>query len=123
MEWEKLNVIEFKEALIKTKGVVIVRIGCLEKHGNHMPIGTDIMLAREISIMASKIEDVINSPEEIEERIVNLIQKANNLGGTDNISVAYLETEEEEKDFKELEKISNQIFDIILKNGGFKDEK
>ena len=34
-----------------------------------------------------------------------------------------LETEEEEKDFKELEKISNQIFDIILKNGGFKDEK
>ena len=59
MEWEKLNVIEFKEALIKTKGVVIVPIGCLEKHGNHMPIGTDIMLAREISIMASKIEDII----------------------------------------------------------------
>lgn len=42
-----------------------------------------------------KIEDVINNPEEIEEKIVNLIQKANNLGGTDNISVAYLEKEEE----------------------------
>ena len=42
-----------------------------------------------------KIEDVINSQEEIEEKIVNLIQKANNLGGMDNISVAYLEKEEE----------------------------
>lgn len=62
MEWKKLNVIEFKEALIKTKGVVIVPIGCLEKHGNHMPIGTDIMLAREISIMASKIEDAMIFP-------------------------------------------------------------
>lgn len=43
----------------------------------------------------SKIEDVINSREDIEDRIVSLIQKANNLGGLDNISVAYLEKEEE----------------------------
>ena len=43
----------------------------------------------------SKIEDVINSSSEIEEKVVNLIQKANNLGGTDNISVAYLEIKEE----------------------------
>ncbi len=42
-----------------------------------------------------KIESVINSREEIEERIVNLIQKANNSGGMDNISIAYLEKEEE----------------------------
>ena len=34
---------------------------------------------------ASKIENIINSSLEIEEKIVNLIQKANNEGGTDNI--------------------------------------
>lgn len=45
----------------------------------------------------SKIEDVINSKEEIEEKIVNLIQKANNNGGLDNISVAYLEKDKEVK--------------------------
>lgn len=44
----------------------------------------------------SKIEDVLNSELEIEEKIVNLISKANNLGGTDNISIAYLEKELEE---------------------------
>ena len=45
---------------------------------------------------ASKIEDELNSKVEIEEKIVNLIRKANNLGGTDNISVAYLEIKEKE---------------------------
>ena len=45
----------------------------------------------------SKIEDVINSNLEIEEKIVSLIRKANNEGGTDNISVAYLELKEKEE--------------------------
>ncbi|MBR3661392.1 MAG: Stp1/IreP family PP2C-type Ser/Thr phosphatase [Bacilli bacterium] len=45
---------------------------------------------------ASKIEDVLNSDSEIEEKIVSLIRKANNEGGTDNISVAYLEIEEKD---------------------------
>ena len=44
----------------------------------------------------SKIEDVLNSSLEIEEKIVSLIRKANNEGGTDNISIAYLEIEKEE---------------------------
>ena len=43
----------------------------------------------------SKIEDVIISDMEIEEKIVSLINKANEAGGTDNISVAYIEKEEE----------------------------
>ena len=43
----------------------------------------------------SKIEDVIISDIEIEEKIVSLINKANEAGGTDNISVAYIEKEEE----------------------------
>lgn len=43
----------------------------------------------------SKIESIVSSSEEIEEKVVSLIQKANNLGGTDNISIAYLEKEKE----------------------------
>ena len=43
----------------------------------------------------SKIEDVLNSKMEIEEKIVDLIRKANNSGGNDNISIAYLEIKEE----------------------------
>lgn len=43
----------------------------------------------------SKIENIIGSDLEIEEKIVGLIQRANNNGGNDNISVAYLENNEE----------------------------
>ena len=59
---------------------------------------TSILLASDgltNLVDASKIEDELNSKLEIEEKIVDLIRKANNEGGTDNISVAYLEIKEE----------------------------
>lgn len=62
MKWEELTVNEFEEAISKTSGVVLVPIGCLEKHGAHLPLGTDIILAREISLKASEVEDVMVFP-------------------------------------------------------------
>ena len=62
MKWEELNINEFIEGINKASGVILVPIGCLEKHGNHMPIGTDIILAREISLRVSQIEDVMVFP-------------------------------------------------------------
>ena len=41
-----------------------------------------------------KIEHVLNSNLFIEDKVVKLITKANNRGGTDNITIAYLEKEE-----------------------------
>ena len=54
MIWENLNIDEFEIAVKESKGVVLVPIGCLEKHGSHMPIGTDIFIARHVSILASE---------------------------------------------------------------------
>lgn len=42
-----------------------------------------------------QIEKVLTSDLEIEDKIIKLIRKSNNRGGTDNISVAYLSKEEE----------------------------
>lgn len=42
-----------------------------------------------------QIEKVLLGSEDIEEKVIKLIGKANNRGGTDNISVAYLIREEE----------------------------
>jgi len=42
-----------------------------------------------------QIEKVLQSNIDIEDKVIRLIQKANNRGGTDNISVAYLIREEE----------------------------
>ena len=62
MIWENLTVDDFEASLKETKGVVLVPIGCLEKHGNHMPIGTDILIARTMSIRASEIEKAMVFP-------------------------------------------------------------
>lgn len=62
MKWEELKAYEFEQAVIDTKGVVLVPFGCIEKHGHHLPLGTDIILAREISIKASEIIDVMVFP-------------------------------------------------------------
>ena len=43
-----------------------------------------------------QIEEVLNSDLDIEEKVVKLIRKSNNRGGTDNISVAYLIKKEKE---------------------------
>ena len=62
MIWENLTINEFEEAVKESKGVVLVPIGCLEKHGSHMPIGTDIFVSRYVSIKTSEIEPVMVFP-------------------------------------------------------------
>ena len=54
MIWENLTIDEFDTAVKESKGVVLVPFGCLEKHGSHMPIGTDIFVARYYFNMTTK---------------------------------------------------------------------
>ena len=59
---------------------------------------TEILLSSDgLTNMVDKdqIEKVLLGKGDIEDKVINLIQKANNRGGTDNISVAYLIREEE----------------------------
>ena len=62
MLWENLREEEFKDAIEKSKGVCIVPIGCLEKHGQHMPVGTDVIQVAEIARMAAEEEDAVVFP-------------------------------------------------------------
>lgn len=62
MFWEEQNVNSFRESLEMTKGVCVFPIGCIEKHGNHLPLGTDVYTSREIAARAAKIEEVMIFP-------------------------------------------------------------
>ena len=62
---------------------------------------TEILLSSDgLTNMLDKdqIEKVLLSGSAVEDKVIKLIQKANNRGGTDNISVAYLVREEEGDD-------------------------
>ena len=62
MNWENLNVLQFKKAIEETNGVCVIPIGCLEKHGYHLPLGTDITIARYICEKAAQVEEFMLFP-------------------------------------------------------------
>lgn len=60
--WEDLTVDGFAAAVKKTQGVVLVPFGCLEKHGHHMPLGTDSFVAHEVCRRAAERETAVVFP-------------------------------------------------------------
>jgi creatinine amidohydrolase len=52
MRWEELTSAEIG-ALDRDKTIVILPLGSVEQHGNHLPLGTDTMLAQAVSLAAA----------------------------------------------------------------------
>ena len=63
MNWEKLREEEFEPMLVRTNRVCAVPIGCLEKHGQHLPLGTDTLWGGKLLELASKQEDICIFPQ------------------------------------------------------------
>lgn len=62
MNWEQLTSPEIA-ALDRERTVVILPIGSVEQHGNHMPLGTDSMLAEAVAGAAARdCNDVVVLP-------------------------------------------------------------
>ena len=59
MLWDNLREEEFEDAIKKSGGLCIIPIGCIEKHGQHLPVGTDMFIARKIIEDATKVEDAM----------------------------------------------------------------
>lgn len=62
MFWEEQTVNSFAASLEKTKGVCLFPIGCIEKHGNHLPLGTDVYTSRKIAELATQYEEAMIFP-------------------------------------------------------------
>ena len=59
---EELTSPRFVEAVELSKGVCIIPLGIIEKHGPHLPLGTDLFEAREAATEAAKKEYAIIFP-------------------------------------------------------------
>ena len=62
MLWENLREEEFLPALEEARGVCAIPIGCIEAHGQHLPLGCDVMHAREMTVRAAEREPVCVFP-------------------------------------------------------------
>ena len=60
--YEDLSATKFPGAVAKAGGVCIIPLGIMEKHGPHLPLGTDMYESREIAFSAAKKEYAVVFP-------------------------------------------------------------
>jgi creatinine amidohydrolase len=62
MLWEELTAREFLEAVKISKGTCLLPIGVVEKHGQHLPLGTDMYMGRWLGEAIARIEPAVVFP-------------------------------------------------------------
>jgi len=63
VRWEELTAEDFRNAIQKSQGTCLLPFGILEKHGPHLPIGTDLLDVRHAALAAAKNEFAVVFPE------------------------------------------------------------
>jgi creatinine amidohydrolase len=62
VKMEEMTALEFKDAIVKSSATAIIPIGVLEKHGTHLPLGTDLLDVRQVVLKAAEKEYAIVFP-------------------------------------------------------------
>jgi creatinine amidohydrolase len=63
VHWEELTAADFRSAIQKSGGTCLLPFGILEKHGPHLPLGTDLLDVRHAALAAAQKEYVVVFPE------------------------------------------------------------
>ena len=63
VHWEELTAADFREGIQRSQGTCVLPFGILEKHGPHLPIGTDLLDVRYAALHAAEQEYAIVFPE------------------------------------------------------------
>ena len=61
MQWEQLTSNEFKNAVEETQ-TCVVAMGVVEKHGDHLPLGTDFLNGHKVACLAAEKEPAVVFP-------------------------------------------------------------
>ena len=61
MQWEQLTAGDFSQA-VQVTGVCVIAIGVIEKHSDHLPLGTDFLNGHRIACLAAEQEPAVVFP-------------------------------------------------------------
>src|SRR5207247_10660285 len=61
--WEELTAGDFRTAIQQSQGTCLLPLGILEKHGPHLPLGTDLLDVRYATLHAADQEYAVVFPE------------------------------------------------------------
>ena len=62
-KWEELTAPDFRDGVQQAKGTCLLPFGILEKHSQHLPLGTDLLNVRYASLQAVSQEYAVVFPE------------------------------------------------------------
>ena len=62
VRWEEMTAPDFMKAIDRSGGVGVVPLGIIEKHGPHLPLGTDLLNVREVVLRAVAKEYAVVFP-------------------------------------------------------------
>jgi creatinine amidohydrolase len=63
VHWEELTAADFRQGIQLSQGVCLLPFGILEKHGPHLPLGTDLLDVRYAALHAAEQEYALVFPE------------------------------------------------------------
>jgi creatinine amidohydrolase len=63
VKWEELTAHDFAQAIAKAQGACVLPFGIIEKHGPHLPLGTDLINARWVAVHGAEQEYAVVFPE------------------------------------------------------------
>ena len=63
VKWEELTGADFQQAIRKAQNTCVLPFGIVEKHGPHLPLGTDLITARYVALHAAEQEYSVVFPE------------------------------------------------------------
>jgi len=61
MQWENLTATEFAQA-VRDTGVCVIAMGVVEKHSEHLPLGTDYLNGHKVACLAAEKESAVVFP-------------------------------------------------------------
>jgi creatinine amidohydrolase len=63
VHWEELTAADFRQGIQQAQGTCLLPFGILEKHGPHLPLGTDLLDVRYAALHAAEQEYAVVFPE------------------------------------------------------------
>lgn len=81
MRWEELTGDQFEAAVERSQGVCLLALSVLERHGHHLPVGTDMFIGHELLARVAELEPAIVFPD----YIFTQIPEARHCAGTISI--------------------------------------
>lgn len=91
VHWEELTASDFRDGIRRSQGTCLLPFGILEKHGPHLPLGTDLLDVRYAALHAAEEEYAVVFPEYYFGQIAEARHEPGTMAYSRNLQLALLQ--------------------------------